>query len=124
MIRNKHLLKALIFSGFFLSAISSLSCDLFYESTREYLERYSSEIINKNPEPAEGMDWGYDNNHNLCISSSKDFTFQVYISNPNNVISMRWPLYLPADERGSHESDDYADSLYESTKLNLIMILM
>lgn len=112
MIRNKHLLKALIFSGFFLSAISSLSCDLFYESTREYLERYSSEIINKNPEPAEGMDWGYDNNHNLCISSSKDFTFQVYISNPNNVISMRWPLYLPADERGSHDIDDFAESLH------------
>lgn len=110
MIRNKHLLKALIFSGFFLSAISSLSCDLFYESTREYLERYTNDILIRDPEPL--GDYDYDNNHTLCISSEEDFTYRIYFTNPNEIPEL---ILTPMKLNGhAFDSDDEISSLFNS----------
>jgi hypothetical protein len=110
MTRNKHLLKALIFSGFFLSAISSLSCDLFYESTREYLERYTNDILIRDPEPL--GDYDYDNNHTLCISSEEDFTYRIYFTNPNEIPDL---ILTPMKLNGhAFDSDDEISSLFLS----------
>ena len=99
MKKPSHFLKILKFCAVFLIASFSLvSCEFFNKSTKEYLELYTSKIIAGTPEPVEPSKCAYDSNNNLCIPSTDDFTFSVYISNPNNVQEFVYRAKLTKDE--------------------------
>lgn len=115
MSKNKRLLRTLFFCAcIFITSVCSLSCDLFYESVNYYLERYTSEIVPGAIVPMEDEDYYSINNNTINISSEKDFTFRIFITNPNDVQTFIYRAQKPADASDSHETDFETNALIDN----------
>ena len=116
---KKHFLKTLLlFTFLFSGLISGAFFNSESNSVPEYLKRYSSEPMPSEPQPLGS--YAYDKYNNLCIPSTDNYRFRVYITNPNEIIQFVYNLHTAPDEGGNCGTDDVNTAFKNEGKITFI----